>query len=128
MLLGLAGLAIPIIIHLLNRRRYDIVDWGAMQFLKISEVTRRRLMLEEILLMMLRMGLIALLVFGLAGPFLPHSSLVRLGPRITRDVVLVFDGSYSMGYVGAGTSSHDAAKEWALNFVKELAGRDSVAI
>src|SRR5262245_8041038 len=34
---GLTALAIPVIIHLLNRRRYDVVDWGAMQFLQISE-------------------------------------------------------------------------------------------
>ena len=50
LLLGLAVVAIPPIIHLLNRRRYEVVDWGAMQFLQISEVTRRRLMIEELLL------------------------------------------------------------------------------
>src|SRR5947207_6187297 len=93
MLAGLAAVAIPVIIHLLNRRRYDVVDWGAMQFLKISEITRRRLMLEEILLMFLRMALIALLVLGLAGPFFESATLARLGPRSNRDVVLVFDGS-----------------------------------
>ena len=31
MLFGLAALSIPIIIHLLNRRRYEVVDWGAMR-------------------------------------------------------------------------------------------------
>src|SRR5262249_23447863 len=69
MLAGLAGVAIPPIIHLLNRRRYDVVDWGAMQFLQLSEVTRRRLLLEELLLMLLRMGLIAVLLAALAGPY-----------------------------------------------------------
>lgn len=128
MLLGLAGLAIPVIIHLLNRRRYDVVDWGAMQFLKISEVTRRRLMLEEILLMLLRMALIALLVLGLAGPFVESATLARLGPRGNRDVVLVLDGSYSMGYSGMGVTCHDAAKDWASNFVNGLGAGDSVAI
>ena len=44
MLLGLAGLAIPPIIHLLNRRRYDVVHWGAMQFLEISETNQRVLL------------------------------------------------------------------------------------
>ena len=44
MLFGLAALAIPIIVHLLNRRRYDVVAWGAMQFLDVSQTTRRRLM------------------------------------------------------------------------------------
>ena len=41
MLLGLGAVIIPPLIHLLNRRRYDVVDWGAMQFLQISETTRR---------------------------------------------------------------------------------------
>src|SRR6266404_3302127 len=92
MLIGLAGIAIPIIIHLLNRRRFQVVDWGAMQFLQISETTRRRLLIEEILLMLVRMGLIAVMVLGLAGPFLVSSLFTRLGSRSNRDVVLIFDG------------------------------------
>src|SRR2546428_7027462 len=68
MLTGLVAVAIPPIIHLLNRRRYDVIDWGAMQFLQISEVTRRRLLIEELLLMLLRMGLIAVLVLAFAEP------------------------------------------------------------
>jgi len=63
-----AALAIPIIIHLLNRRRFEVIDWGAMRFLQVSKVTRRRLFLEELLLLLLRMGLIGLLVVALAGP------------------------------------------------------------
>src|ERR1700722_15864417 len=70
LLFGLFALAIPPIIHLLNRRRYEVVDWGAMRFLQISEVTRRRIFIEEILLLLLRMGLLGLLVFGLASPWL----------------------------------------------------------
>src|SRR5215472_17242375 len=100
MLLGLSAVIVPIIIHLLNRRRYEVVDWGAMQFLQVSEVTRRRLFLEELLLMLLRMGLIALLVLALAGPFVTGSMMAKLVMRPNRDVVLVFDGSYSMGSTG----------------------------
>src|SRR5579859_4907536 len=95
MLLGLGVLVIPIIIHLLNRRRYEVVDWGAMQFLQLSEAVRRRLMLEELLLLLLRMGLIAVLVLGLAGPFFESSVLSRFGGG-NRDIVLIFDGSSSM--------------------------------
>ena len=92
--------AIPPIIHLLNRRRFEVVDWGAMQFLQVSEATRRRLLIEELLLMLLRMGLIAVLVLALAGA-VPHQFADRpAGPRPNRDVVLVFDGSYSMGSTG----------------------------
>ena len=36
MLAGLAGVAMPVVIHLLNRRRDPVVDWGAMQFLELG--------------------------------------------------------------------------------------------
>jgi hypothetical protein len=128
MLLGLAGVAIPIIIHLLNRRRYNVVDWGAMQFLQISETTRRRILIEELLLMLLRMALIAILVLALASPFLDSPAFARLAGAGDRDVVLIFDGSYSMGYSDKGPSAHDAAKEWAAAFVSDLDVGDSVSI
>ncbi len=51
MLLGLAGVAIPVVIHLLNRRNDPIVDWAAMQFLEFSPRERRRLNFAELLLM-----------------------------------------------------------------------------
>ncbi|HEY7326169.1 MAG TPA: BatA domain-containing protein [Gemmataceae bacterium] len=128
MLLGLSAVIVPIIIHLLNRRRYEVVDWGAMQFLQLSEVTRRRLFLEELLLMLLRMALIAVLVLALAGPFITTSSLALFGPRANRDVVLVFDGSYSMGSTGPEGIPHEKAKEWARAFAADLTPGDSVVI
>ncbi len=128
MLAGLAGMAIPILIHLLNRRRYNVVDWGAMQFLQVSEATRRRIMVEELLLMLLRMGLIAILVLALASPWFDSPALARMAGGGDRDVVLIFDGSYSMGFTDKGPSAHDAAKEWATAFVNDLSAGDSVSI
>src|SRR5215470_9421826 len=124
MLAGLAGVAIPIIIHLLNRRRYNVVDWGAMQFLQISETTRRRILIEELLLLLLRMGLIAVLVLGLASPFIDSPAFARLAGGGDRDVVLIFDGSYSMGFADKGPSAHDAAREWATAFINDLDAGD----
>jgi hypothetical protein len=128
MLTGLAGVAIPIIIHLLNRRRYDVVDWGAMQFLQVSEVTRRRLLIEELLLLLLRMGLIAVLVYGLAGPYSDKPLLGKAGGGTPRDVVLIIDGSYSMTYAATGRSAHETAKEWAQAFLNDLPAGSAVAI
>src|SRR5947208_7500365 len=128
MLTGLAAVAIPPIIHLLNRRRYNVVDWGAMQFLQVSETTRRRLLIEEILLMLLRMGLIALMVLALAAPHAVSPFFARVGGRPNRDVVLIFDGSYSMGSADKGKTPHERAKEWALTFLKDLKQGDSVAV
>ncbi|MBS3733667.1 MAG: BatA domain-containing protein [Phycisphaerae bacterium] len=71
MLIGLAGVAIPVILHLLNRRRARVIDWGAMQFLLGSAAARnRRILIEEIILMILRCGLVALVVLAMARPFL----------------------------------------------------------
>ncbi|MCA9022389.1 MAG: BatA domain-containing protein, partial [Planctomycetaceae bacterium] len=33
MLLGLLGISLPVLVHLLSRKKYDVVQWGAMQFL-----------------------------------------------------------------------------------------------
>src|SRR5438270_5881052 len=94
MLFGLAGVAIPIVIHLFNRRRYEVIDWGAMQFLQISETTRRRLLLEEVLLLLLRMAALALLALALAAPYGTgsgfHQMLGKLGMPHERDIVLFF--------------------------------------
>ncbi len=128
MLLGLAALAIPIIIHLLNRRRFETIDWGAMRFLQVSKVTRRRLFLEELLLMLLRMGLIGLLPLAFAGLVTNYAWLSCVEPRPNRDVVLVFDGSSSMNYTGGGKTPQDAAKEWAAEYVKRLSAGDAVAV
>ena len=129
MLLGLVGLAIPVIVHLLHRRRFEVVDWGAMQFLQISETTRRRLLLEEIILMALRMSLIAILVLGLASPFVVSSLLATfMHDRPSRDVVLIFDDSASMAYERQGKTAFESAKAWARSLLQELSSNDSVAL
>ena len=77
MLAGLAAVAIPIIIHLLNRQRATLVDWGAMRFLMESLTSRsRRILIEEIILMALRCLVVALLVLAMARPFLPSRTTI----------------------------------------------------
>src|SRR5947207_4356920 len=128
LLFGLAALAIPPIVHLLNRRRFDVVDWAAMQFLHTSERTRKKVFLEQILLMLLRMGVLLLLVLGVASPWVRLPWLAKIAPRPNRDVVIVLDGSFSMGYTKDGRSAHDAAKDWAADFLRQLQVGDNVAV
>lgn len=128
-LFGLLAIGIPVLIHFLNRRRYDVVDWGAMQFLEISETRRRRLLIEELLLMLLRMALIAVMVLALAAPFAAGPLIAQLGKRPPRDVVLIVDGSYSMQLDdGTNPSPQTATKEWARRFLRQLSPEDRVAI
>ncbi|WFB34645.1 BatA domain-containing protein [Kiritimatiellota bacterium B12222] len=75
MLLGTLAVAIPIIIHILNRKSAKPVKWGAMRFLKDSLVSRRsKILLEEFLLMCLRCLLVLLLALVAARPFVTPGS------------------------------------------------------
>lgn len=77
MLLGLAAVAIPIIIHLLNRSKPKLIDWGAMQFLLASITARsRRIKIEDAILLCLRCLGLAALALAMARPFLPSMSAV----------------------------------------------------
>ena len=74
-LLALSGIAVPILIHLFNRRQATPMDWGAMRFLLASITSRKkRILIEEVLLMSMRCMLVALLVLTIARPFLPSHS------------------------------------------------------
>jgi hypothetical protein len=63
-----AGAAsIPIIIHLLNRRRFRIVIWAAMKFLLAAQKQNtRRMRLEQLLLLAVRVLLVLLIVGAMA--------------------------------------------------------------
>ncbi|WP_166826061.1 BatA domain-containing protein [Thalassoroseus pseudoceratinae] len=128
MLLGLLGLSLPILVHLISKRRYDVVQWGAMQFLELGRNQRRKLRLEQLLLMLLRMALIALIVFALARPWVSSRWFSSIAERKTRDVVLVIDGSYSMGFEGGGLTPHQAAVRWAHRLIDELNSSDTVML
>src|SRR5215475_11548339 len=55
----------PVIIHLLNRRRYRVVQWAAMDFLRQAlQQNRRILEIRDLILLILRTA--AVLLFGLA--------------------------------------------------------------
>lgn len=77
MLFGLLALAVPILIHLLNRNQARPIQWGAMRFLLASIVARsRRLLIEDILLLVLRCLVFAFVALAMARPFLPSRSSV----------------------------------------------------
>ncbi len=128
MLAGLAGLALPVIAHLLSRRKFDVVNWGAMQFLELSKATRRRVRLEELLLLLLRMAMIALVAIALARPWLSGSVAALFSKRPACDVVVVLDSSYSTDWAGDGRTPHLAARAWTRSLLDALAPGDTVAL
>jgi len=129
MLLGLAAVAIPVIIHILNRRRAQVVDWGAMQFLAESLASRsRRILLEDILLMLLRCLVLALLAFALARPFLKTGRLLAGAADDAQDVAIVLDGSLSMTLDPDGKSNFQRALDEAHQVVQACRSGDAVSV
>jgi len=107
--------AIPIIIHLLNRRRFRRVEWAPMRYLKLTiQRNRRRIQLEQLLLLLLRIALIVLLFLYLARPVVNPTGLEQwLGTGGRTSQVVLVDDSLSMGYAAGGAPSFQRARETA---------------
>jgi hypothetical protein len=97
-LLGLAALAIPVLVHLTQRERKSVVAFPSLMFLRkipYESVQKRRI--RDWLLLALRLAALALIVAAFARPFL-RGSQVAAAPGGARDIVVLLDRSYSMGY------------------------------
>ncbi len=126
LLWGLGLASIPIIIHLLYRRRFRRVEWAPMKYLKLSlQKNRRRIQLEQLLLLLLRTALILLLVFLVARPLVHAAGLAGwLGGRSRANHLLLIDDSLSMGYREAGRSAFDRAQELAREIIASVGPKD----
>lgn len=95
LLWGLLAAAVPIAIHLLNRRRHKTIQWAAMQFLlKATRESRGKKKLRHILILTCRALAIAALAFAAARPIV--SGLIGWGGGSIDTVVLLLDRSASM--------------------------------
>jgi hypothetical protein len=129
MLLGLAAIAIPIIIHILNRRKARVVEWGAMQFLQESLASRKsRILIEEIILMCMRCLLLGLLALALARPFLQTGRLLAGEGRDAQDIAILVDGSLSMTLDAGGKSNFQRALEEAHQVVEAARPGDAMSL
>ena len=76
MLPGLLLASVPLIIHLLNRRRFQLVEWAPMKYLKLTvKNNRRRLRIEQLILLLLRTLLIILSILTVARPALSKAGI-----------------------------------------------------
>lgn len=107
--------AIPIIIHLLNRRRFRRVEWAPMRYLKLTiQRNRRRIQIEQLLLLLVRIALPVLLFLFLARPLVNPTGLENwLGGAGRVSHVLLVDDSLSMGYTEGGPPAFHRAREVA---------------
>lgn len=97
-LLGLAALAIPVLVHLTQRERKSVIAFPSLMFLKkipYESVQKRRI--RDWLLLALRLAALALIVSAFARPFLRGSEIAAAAGG-AREIVVLLDRSYSMGY------------------------------
>ena len=122
-----AAVAVPILIHLLNRRRFRTVTWAAMRFIQASvEKNRRRMEIEDLILLALRCLIVGLFAFTLARPALRSATSFLQSRRVTASLVL--DHSASLG-AGDGTGTRfDLARQAAEQAVDALPQGSSVAV
>jgi hypothetical protein len=127
--LGLAAIAIPIAIHLLSRRKIQHVTWAAMRFLRLSvEQHQRRMRLQDILLLIVRCVMLALLGFALARPTLGCAAARRMLGNSDVAAVLILDNSYSMSCTDGVRSSFDQAKLAADQVIAAMPSGSRVAV
>ncbi|MCE9582128.1 MAG: BatA domain-containing protein [Planctomycetes bacterium] len=123
--LGVAG-SIPILIHLFNRQRYKRIQWAAMDWLLAAlKRTRRRMQIENLILLLIRIAVLLLLATALARPFLQSAIASQIGESNTH-VVIVLDVSYSMDYRGTDkTTPMEKARQVAQSILTDLKTTES---
>jgi hypothetical protein len=132
LLLGVLGLSLPILAHLLNRFEVKHTDWAAMQFLNRSvRVRSRQLRLRDILLLLLRCLALLLLVLALARPSFeapPESGLLGgIGTR-RAGIVIAVDASCSMQYREGTVSRFERALDKVDLIVQSIRPGDPVSL
>ncbi len=116
---GFACVAIPVLIHLLFRRRRKPVRFGAMRFLiEALKKQRRRLRLEQLLLLLARCLAVACLAAALGRPALEAAGL--LGAGSGRTLYILLDNSLASG-AADGAAAGGATPTVALGRLKAKA-------
>lgn len=105
-----AGVALPILIHLINMMRHKKIKWAAMEFLlKSHRKNRRWVWLKQLLLLLSRIALLLLALFMLAQVGCENDRVARLlGGKKTHHYVLL-DDSFSMGQQDSKGQAFDRA-------------------
>lgn len=97
-LVGIAGIVVPIIVHLTRRQRRNVVHFPSLMFLeRIPYQEQRRRRIQHWFLLSLRALALVLIVAAFARPFFDRSSVGAGTSSGPREVVVLVDQSYSMG-------------------------------
>lgn len=118
----------PVIIHLLNRRRYKVVQWAAMDFLREAMQRNRRIMqLRDILLLVLRTAAVLLFGLALARPYFSERR-ESSSDRLPVHAIVLLDNSLSMGYESLEGTLLTKAKDKARAYIDRLPPGSKISV
>jgi hypothetical protein len=130
MLGWLAAAAAPILIHLFTRKRFRKVTWAAMEYLLAAmKKNRRRIQLEQWLLLAVRTLLLILLALALADPILSQSNVLSFGgTTLPTHHIFVVDATWSMDLRRDGMTRFEAARQDIRKLVKAAPQGDGFSL
>ena len=122
-LIGLVAIAIPILVHLFNFRRYKKVYFSNVRRLEqLQSETRRQSKLRQLLIMAARILAIVFLVLAFARPVLTGKDQeIMTG---SNDVSIYIDNSYSMELSDGSGTLIEKAKSKAREIVSAYGSSD----
>jgi len=127
-LYALFAIAIPIVIHLFNFRRFKRIYFSNVQFLKeVTQETQAKSKLKHLLVLLSRILAIIFLVVAFAQPFVPSKNAGLLSPK-NKLIAVYVDNSFSMESVGEVGSLLDEAKIKAVEIVENHAVTDKFLV
>jgi hypothetical protein len=128
LLSALAGLGIPVLLHLLLKQRNPRMRVSTLRFFEIQETrSSSRRKLRNLLLLLLRLLVFALIVLAFARPYLPEGWGGTARPK-RRDVILVLDRSLSLRAIDSGKPRWPAALAEARRILATLTEGDRAAL
>jgi len=124
-LLGLLAVAIPVIIHLINLRRPQKVQFSTLSFLnELKKSTIRRIRIKQYLLMTLRALAVLFLALALARPFLPPTLTGTSGSESPKTIGILVDNSPSMNRIGTRGPLIEQARDIATTIIEGARSED----
>jgi len=125
-LLGMLAAFVPILIHLLNLRKTEKIDFSSLLFLKKLEKSKiRRIKLKQLILLALRVIIILLLVAAFARPTIKKASASGFGSA-KATVVFILDNSFSMSLTGKNGSNFSRLKNITSKIINGLNSGDEI--
>lgn len=113
---ALTALIVPLIIHLFNFRRYQVLPFSNVQFIRVLQTKHEsRSQIRNLFILLLRILILTFVVFAFAQPFLPNeNNELSVNPR----VAVYIDNSFSMDADGQYGSLIERAKTCACELTE----------